>query len=190
MPLLDLDFAPRSRTHWAWLVAVALVGLGWMALTRAPAGATTAGPPPAPKQGFAAPDFTLQTLDGKQIALQDLRGQVVVINFWATWCSPCKAEMPAMQQVYDDYHEQGLEILAITVEHDTAAIEAFVQKYALTFPILLDTETTVARLYQVHGTPTTFFVDRQGIIRWVVVGGPMSEGLLRSKVETLLQEEP
>ncbi len=185
-----LTFAPRSRTHWALLAVVALVGLGWMALTRAPVEKTTAGPPPAPKQGFSAPDFTLQTLDGQQITLHALRGKVVVINFWATWCSPCKAEMPAMQQVYEAYRTQGLEILAITVERDTAAIEAFVQQYGLTFPILLDSETMAARQYQVHGTPTTFFVDRQGVIRWVVVGGPMSEGLLRSKVETLLKEAP
>ena len=174
---------------WLRLLVVAVAGLGWIWLTRAPA-PQDGGPPPAPRQDFAAPDFTVQTLDGRTVALHDLRGQVVVLNFWATWCSPCKAEMPALQRVYADLHAQGLEVLAVTVETDQDALQAFVDAYHLTFPIGVDATTDVARLYRVQGTPTTFFIDRDGIIRWVVVGGPMSEGLVRSKVEALLQEAP
>jgi len=174
---------------WLRLLVVAVIGLGWIWLTRAPA-AQEGGPPPAPRQDFAAPDFTIQTLDGRAITLSDLRGHVVVLNFWATWCSPCKAEMPALQHVYLDTHDQGVEILAITVETDKAALQRFVDAYRLTFPIGVDASTEVSRRYRVQGTPTTFFIDRKGIIRWVVVGGPMSEGLIRSKIETLLQEAP
>ena len=180
----------RSRAHWALLLAVALVGAGWIWLTRAPADSRTGGPPPAPRQGFSAPDFTLTTLEGRTVTLSGLRGQVVLVNFWASWCGPCKAEMPAIQRVYADDHERGLEVLAITAETSTAPVSAFVQAHHLTFPILLDTHAEVDRLYRVQGTPTSFFVDRRGVIRWVVVGGPMSEGLIRSKVETLLQEAP
>ncbi len=173
---------------WVRLLLVALVGAGWIWLTRAPAN-VNAGPPPAPRQDFTAPDFTVQTLDGSTIALHDLRGHVVVLNFWATWCSPCKAEMPTLQRVYQDTHAQGVEIVAVTVENDTVALQAFVDAYRLTFPIGVDANAAVSRQYRIQGTPTTFFIDRAGIIRWVVVGGPMSEGLVRSKVEALLQQE-
>ena len=174
---------------WLRLLVVAVAGLGWIWLTRAPA-PQEGGPPPAPRQDFAAPDFTVQTLDGDTMTLHDLRGQVVVLNFWATWCSPCKAEMPALQRVYLDTRDRGVEILAITVETDKTALQDFVDAYQLTFPIGVDASTEVSRLYRVQGTPTTFFIDRKGVIRWVVVGGPMSEGLVRSNIEALLQEAP
>ncbi len=179
----------QPRTYHVILAVVALLGAGWIWLTRAPVESVHGGPPPAPREGFAAPDFTLPTLDGQRVSLHDLRGQVVLLNFWATWCAPCKAEMPALQRVYADEKARGLRVLAVTVETDTATVSAFVRRYGLGFTILLDGGAQVSRLYRVQGTPTTFFIDRRGVIRSVVVGGPMSEGLIRSKVEDLLREE-
>ena len=179
----------HARVYHAMFVLAVVLGAGWIWLTRAPRESVNSGPPPAPREGFAAPDFTLPTLDGRLVTLHDLRGKVVLLNFWATWCAPCKAEMPAMQRVYADERERGLEILAVTVETDTSAVANFVHRYDLGFTVLLDSGAQVSRLYRVQGTPTSFFIDRHGVIRSVVVGGPMSEGLIRSKLEDLLREE-
>ena len=187
---MENTMLPYSRLHWVLSLGVAVLGLGWIVLTRAPADQPQGGPPPAPREGFRAPNFTLQTLDGRSVTLSALRGKVVLLNFWATWCSPCKAEMPALQRVYADEESRGLVVLAVTVERDAAAIDAFARQYGLTFTILRDPQAKVSVAYRVQGTPTTFFIDRRGIIRSVVVGGPMSEGLIRSKVEPLLQETP
>ena len=179
----------QGRIEKVLLVLAVVLGAGWIWLTRAPEANVHGGPPPAPREGFAAPDFTLTSLGGQPVALHDLRGRVVLLNFWATWCAPCKAEMPALQRVYADDKARGLRVLAITVETNTTAVAAFAQRYNLGFTILLDGGAEVSRLYRVQGTPTSFFIDRRGVIRAVVVGGPMSEGLIRSKVEDLLREE-
>lgn len=124
--------------------------------------------------------------------LSDLRGQPVLINLWASWCPPCKAEMPAFERVYEDYHEKGFQILAVNATNQDNLNNAiqFVQDYGLSFPILLDTNGEVSRQYQLNSLPTSFFVDRNGVIQQVIVGGPMSEALLRIRVEQLLQEKP
>ena len=179
----------QKRTYWLWLAAILLIGGGWIWLTRAPQGVQS-GPPPAPKEGFSAPDFTLQTLDGNTVHLRGLKGKVVLVNFWASTCHPCKAEMPAMERVYQQERANGFVVLAITAEPSVSAVRSFVQSYRITFPVLLDKGAKVSREYRVYGTPTSFFVDRRGVIRWVVFGGPMSEALIRSKVETLLKEKP
>ncbi len=179
----------QKRAYWLWLAAILLIGGGWIWLTRAPQ-SVRSGPPPAPKEGFSAPDFTLQTLDGKSVSLSELRGKVVLVNFWATTCHPCEAEMPTMERVYEQEKGKGFVVLAVTAEPSAEAVRAFVQKYGITFTVLLDRNAKVSREYRVYGTPTSFFVDRRGVIRWVVFGGPMSEALIRSKVETLLKEKP
>lgn len=144
----------------------------------------------APREGFPAPDFTLNTLDGSEITLSTLRGKIVVINIWATWCPPCRAETPALQNSYEQYKDLGVVILGVNLTNqDTlTAIKIFVQEFNLTYPILLDEEGKVASLYQNMALPSTYFIDRQGIIRTVVIGGPMSETFIQSKIETLLKE--
>ncbi len=157
-----------------------------------PASATTGGLIPSPREGFLAPDFTLDVAGGGEWTLSELRGDVVLINLWASWCPPCRLEMPAIQQVYETNRERGFEVLAINMTYqdsETAAIE-FAQELGLTFPVLLDRTGEVGYQYQLRSLPTTFFVDRQGVIRQVILGGPISEVTLQTSLESLLNEEP
>jgi len=131
-------------------------------------------------------------LGGGQITLSELRGQPVVLNLWATWCGPCREEMPTIEKVYRDYKDLGLVVIGLnlTSQDSEQAVAAFVQELGLTFPIALDRDGSVSNRYQLLGLPTTFFIDREGVIRSVVVGGPMSEALIQSRVENLLSEKP
>ena len=175
------------------MATVFLLGSAWILVSRVPPAVTTDGaPPPSPREGFSAPDFTLDLLGGGEITLSELRGQAVMINLWASWCPPCRAEMPAIQNVYQDYKDQGLVVLAVntTYQDSEPAAAAFVEEFALTFPVTLDRTGAVSNRYQLRGLPSTYFVDREGVIRSVVVGGPMSESLIRSKVQTILEETP
>jgi len=168
------------------------LGAGWIGLSAAPEGSTTAGEIPAPQEGFLAPNFTLETLAGETMTLSELRGQPVLINLWASWCGPCRAEMPAMQRIYEKYQDQGFVILAINATNQDSAnnVAAFVDELGLTFPILLDVDGAVSELYHLRSLPTSFFVNGQGIIEEIVFGGPMSEALLQTRVENILTEAP
>lgn len=184
----------RDPRRWAAvLVLVFVVGAGWTLLARVPTAAMAAGALRAsPREGFLAPDFTLEALDGGQVTLTDLRGKVALVNLWASWCPPCRAEMPAIEKVYQAYQSQGLVVLGIntTYQDSEPQARAFVEQYGLSFPILLDRTGEVSRRYLLRALPTSFFVDRRGVIRSVVVGGPMSETLIQSNVEALLRETP
>ncbi len=179
-----------DRRWYALMAGVLLLGGAWTWLSAVPASSTTGGQIPAPREGFLAPDFTLDLLTGGQAALLDLRGTVVVINFWASWCPPCRAEMPALDRVYEAHRARGLEILAVnTTYQDTeAAATDFAVRNNLSFPILLDRDGSVSARYQLRALPSTYFVDRNGVIRRVVVGGPMSEAVILSTIEPLLNE--
>src|SRR5690606_34345406 len=113
--------------------------------------------------------------------LSDLRGRPVLVNLWASWCGPCQAEMPAMQKIHEQYGPQGFTILAVntTFQDERTSAEEFAANRGLTFPIVFDLDGKVSRSYQVRSMPTSFFIDQDGIIRRVVIGGPMSEALLR-----------
>lgn len=129
---------------------------------------------PAPEVGALAPDFTLQTVSGDSLSLSDLRGQVVLINFWATWCGPCRLEMPAIQARYND---GGFAVLAVNFDESAPQVQTFVDEFEITFPALLDPGGNVQELYRVRGYPTTFFVDADGVIRVVHIGGMSEEQL-------------
>lgn len=183
-----------ANLRWKWLtfsVIILAVGAGWIWLSKTSVASMIEGPPPVPRAGFSAPDFQLDALDGETVSLSGLKGQVVLINFWASWCPPCRSEMPAMEAVHQDYRDLGLVVLAInaTNQDDLRKVSTFVSDYALTSPILLDTEGQVSLLYELRSLPTSFFIDREGIIRDVVIGGPMSSASLRSRIENLLAEE-
>jgi cytochrome c biogenesis protein CcmG/thiol:disulfide interchange protein DsbE len=191
--LLDYNKMPKSSRK-AYILASALILLvaaGWIWWSRAAAGNTTGGTLPLPRQGFSAPDFSLQTPGGETYTLADLRGKPVLINLWTSWCPPCRAEMPALERVYKEYRDQGFEILAVnsTSQDNQQDAVSFAEELGLTFPILLDPTGEISHLYQLSSLPTSFFVGKDGVIREVVVGGPMSEALLRIRVQQLMEEQ-
>jgi cytochrome c biogenesis protein CcmG/thiol:disulfide interchange protein DsbE len=181
-----------NRSTWRGLMILLLVlGVAWIGISRAAGEEAMARSdrPPSPQVGFAAPDFTLETLEGETVNLSDLRGQVVLINFWATWCPPCRAEMPAIQRVYDEYHDQDFTVLAVDVQEGEAQVTAFVEERGLTFPILMDGDGSVTARYQVLAMPSTFFLDQAGVVQEVTLGGPMTEAFIESQVTRLLDGE-
>ncbi len=117
--------------------------------------------------GQPAPDFELMTLDGKTAVLEDYAGDVILINFWATWCPPCKAEMPAINAFYEANQEKGLTVLGINAQEDRGTVSKFIATSGFTFPILLDSAGNVARQFQVNSYPTTIIVDRTGTIQTI-----------------------
>src|SRR5918999_2868441 len=120
----------------------------------------------------AAPDFTLPTVDGKQVSLQDYRGKVVFLNFWATWCIPCREEMPALERLHQTYRQsQDFAVISIDYKESAEQVKAFFQKHALTFPALLDQSGSVSRDYLVSGMPTTYLIGRDGMLLARGVGG-------------------
>jgi peroxiredoxin len=123
-----------------------------------------------PAEGNLAPDFELADLDGELISLGDSSGKVVLINFWATWCGPCRLEMPIFQDRYERYADEGFEILAVNGDSPLAEVISFQQDYELSFPILVDGNDRVQNAYRIFLFPTSFLVDREGIIRFVVYG--------------------
>jgi peroxiredoxin len=180
----------RNRRRWLVIaLAILALGAGWTWLSRAPTSGVS-NDIVSPREGFLAPDFTLKALDGQPTTLSAQRGKVVLINLWASWCGPCRAEMPAIQKVYASERDRGLTVLAINGTFQDSATNAsdFAQQYGLSFPILLDTDGRVSRTYLLSALPSTYIVDQRGIVRSVVVGGPMNEAFVRSKVDPLLQE--
>ena len=146
------------------------------------------------KNGDTPPDFTLTSLDGDEVTLSDLRGKKVVLNFWATWCPPCKAEMPHMQKYYEQHaKEDNVEIIAVNLtsqERDFSAdgkidtVMTFRDSFELTFPILLDQKREVSPQYNVMTIPTTYFIDSKGYIQRAI-SGPMDMDMLKSYVDEL-----
>jgi thiol-disulfide isomerase/thioredoxin len=115
-------------------------------------------------------EFELQDLKGKYIKLSGLKGKVVFLNFWATWCGPCRTEMPSMQRLYEQFKDQGLEILAVDLQEDKTRVQSFVKELGLTFTVLLDTKGTVGAQYTARAIPTTYLLDRQGFVFARTVG--------------------
>jgi peroxiredoxin len=128
-------------------------------------GANTAVPAIAPLS--AAPDFTLHTMNGPNLRLQEQRGRVVMVNFWATWCGPCRQEMPQLNRLYEKYHAAGFVLLGVNVDDDTRKAAEVAGKLGVTFPVLLDTDKTVSKLYDLSTMPSTVIIDRDGKIRYV-----------------------
>lgn len=139
-------------------------------------------------KGDSAPNFTLTTLDGEEVTLADYQGKKVVLNFWATWCPPCKAEMPHMQNYYEDMAEkENVEILAVNLTSGDSGVDkvqAFQEDYGLTFPIPLDEEGIVGGTYSILTIPTTYMIDTTGTIQNKIVG-PMDEQMLTDLVSNL-----
>ena len=115
----------------------------------------------------AAPDFTLKSAEGRNLRLQEQRGQVVLVNFWASWCGPCKQEMPHLNRIYDKYRASGFTLLAVNIDDDARHGAATASKWGLKFPVLLDAEKNVTRLYDLGAMPSTVLIDRDGKVRYL-----------------------
>lgn len=138
-------------------------------------------------KGEQAPDFELTTLEGEPIRLSELQGKKVILNFWATWCPPCKAEMPHMQNFYEDYAEtENVEIVAVNLTSGDreASVEEFVKDYGLTFPIPMDVEGEVGQKFQAVTIPTSYIIDTNGLIQHKIVG-PMDETMIQDFVSNI-----
>jgi len=162
----------------------ALAGIAYVAtLPAAPTVSTSADPADiaaleiAPAQGALAPDFSLFNLEGEQITLSDLRGHPVMINLWATWCAPCRIEMPHIQDRFERYAGEGFLVLAVDFDEPANIVAAFRDELGLTFDILLDPGAEVQELYRNRNYPSTFFVDADGVIQVQHIG-LMTEGQL------------
>lgn len=172
------------------LLVGALVVVGW--LNRGPGVALATGAP--------APALELPGIEGGTVSLQELRGKVVMLNIWATWCPPCLREMPSMQRVYEKHRENGLEILAVAVDDYPGTRQAdgrieglvsdFVDRLGVTFPVVLDPSGDTERLFDTEYLPTTILIDREGRVRGTEVGGrEWDQEPYLDMVESLLEED-
>lgn len=153
------------------------VGLLILAACKSAANFSSLGP----EVGALAPDFTLKNLRGENVSLSSLRGQVVMINFWATWCLPCREEMPAIQSLYD---RGGFAVMAVDFGESPEKVQAFLEELGVDLPVLLDSDGTVQELYHVRGYPTSFFLDSQGVVHFLHIG-QLSEADIHSYLSQL-----
>jgi thiol-disulfide isomerase/thioredoxin len=148
--------------------------------------------PKKPKTPDIAPDFTLKTLEGQEITLSELKGKVVLLDFWATWCGPCKESIPHLAQLYTSYKERGLELIGMSTDKagDVEVVRRFVNSMEIPYPIILTPEE-VTRSYKITGLPTAVLIDKKGKIREKIVGFNSAIGQqIISKVEELIAENP
>ena len=169
-------------------VLILLIGAAWIWISQVPQEGMNQAAPSVPYKGFSAPDFEVTTIQGESVKLSDFQGSPVVVNFWASWCPPCRAEMPALQRIYQEYRNSGLVVLAVNSTHqdNLEDLENFIAEFGLIIPVYLDSDGTASNLYQVRALPTTFFIGADGKIQDVEVGGPLSEATIRVKVQDLL----
>ena len=146
----------------------------------------SAGSEPTATVGKAAPDFELQNLEGQSISLNDLKGKPVLINFWATWCGPCVFEMPYLQEIHDEWSGKGLMVLAINRGESSSKVEQFLQSNNLSLPVLLDTKLDVFRRYNIRSIPTTFFIDKDGIIQVKVIGAFPNKEAIENRLSKIM----
>ena len=174
-----------SKNKAPWLVpllagVLVLTVLVWGFLKSAPSSVQVGG---------QAPDFTLSLLDGGEIRLKELRGQVVVLNFWASWCGPCRLEAPVLEQMWKDY---GGEVAFVGIAHNDVPqrARAFVQQYGVIYANGLDTRGVIARAYGLTGVPETFVIDREGLVHDHYVGAIIEAEALASMIEEALNASP
>ncbi|MBB5323474.1 peroxiredoxin [Anoxybacillus tepidamans] len=136
------------------------------------------------KVGATAPDFVLTDLNGKTHRLSDYRGKGVFLNFWGTWCKPCEKEMPYINRQYAVYKKQGVEVLAVNVGEPKLSVQKFVDRFGLTFPVVIDREDQVMNAYEINPLPTTFLIDKDGKIKQIITG-TMTEEMVKQYMESI-----
>lgn len=137
--------------------------------------------------GDVAPDFELVDLEGDKVRLSDYKGEGVFLNFWGTWCPPCKKEMPYMENMYKEFEEKGVHVLAVNIKQSKFTVETFRDQYNLSFPMVIDKDESVRRAYDVLPLPTTIMINKDGIIEDIITTG-MSEDEIRSLMEGVQPE--
>ncbi len=168
----------RSRLHKVRNAALAAV----MAVA-------VSGPATAVTIQDSAPDFTLRSLEGSNLRLEEYRGQVVLINFWASWCGPCRQEMPLLDRLHQRYVDTGFAVLGINVEGEEAPARELIDKVPVTFPVLIDEGQLVSELYKLEAMPSTVVVDRDGVVRYIHRGyKPGDEAKYVEVVKELIRE--
>ncbi|MBI4000681.1 MAG: redoxin domain-containing protein [Nitrospira defluvii] len=183
--LRNRSFLNRMCTGWwgrglvlaVWLL-VGVAGTVWAMGSRPPAA------------GMPASAFSLTDLDGKPHSLEQYRGKIILLNFWATWCKPCTTEMPAMQTAYDQLREKGFVVLAVNELEDEARVREHIQSYKHTFPVLLDRENKVANQYGVFGLPVSVFIDQSGVVQEYIKGGLLTESKIHDIVNRIQSAAP
>ena len=184
---------PFYTSSWFWVALIAVVvilGGSWIVFSRNLIRSNVAGGDaiilePAPVAGHPAPDFELVSTEGETIRLSDFKGTPVIVNFWATWCGPCRAEFPDFQRAAVDNADQ----LVIIGVNNTSADQAelvpdFLEEFGITFPIVLDEDGSTAETYRILGLPTTIFIDSSGIVDEVFTG-PINKAYIESKIAKL-----
>jgi cytochrome c biogenesis protein CcmG/thiol:disulfide interchange protein DsbE len=181
--------ALRSRIWWQLLVVTGVVALlVTVALQMRRSGPLAAGPVGA---GQVAPDFSLSTFTGESVQLADLKGQVVVVNFWASWCLPCEEEAAALENTWRFYQGQGQPVMFLGVDYVDTETEAlaYLDRWQITYPNGPDLATRISQAYRIRGVPETFIVDKTGTLVTLKVG-PTDEAELRRIIDPLLAEQP
>ncbi len=143
---------------------------------------------PSSLVGAKASEFAMRDMAGSYVSITAMRGKVIVLNFWATWCPPCKVEMPGLEQLYHDYRAGGLEVIGLSTDSSEAGIREFLSKTPVNFPILHDRSGRVTKLYGVNSLPTTFLIDRSGTVVELFIGEQdWTSPHMRDRIESLLK---
>ena len=180
----DPDERPQRRREWTGalfgldaplaLLAV-VVAVVWLIAARGGAGhaqgEVSSG---AVEQGKPAPDFALQDVRGRSVHLSDFRGQAVIVNFWASWCAPCRDEVPNLVTTYQQHKTDGLVVVGVDLQEDAATVRSFATEFGMKYPVLLDPHGQTIGPYRITGPPTSVLIDREGVVRGIVLG-PMQE---------------
>ena len=166
-------YRPGSRKGALALITIALLGLLVVQACTPSSQAIQGGQQEASvgiNVGEIAPDFTLTDLDGNELSLSDFRGKAVFINFWATWCPPCRAEMPEIESVYQDYKDKGVVVIGVDILETEELVREFVQRGGYTWTFVIDQTGEVSARYNIQAIPTSFFIDREGVIQAINIG--------------------
>lgn len=177
----------KTRFEWTvLLIGVLLAGGGWIVYSRVPPAAPgPAGLTEAPLAGYLAPDFTLVASNGETVALSDYAGRPVVLNFWASWCVPCRAEMPELQATSVKYNGQAV-ILGVNQGEDQETVADFARGLGMSYPLMLDGDGRVNQLYSVNALPTTVFISSDGVVEEVYLG-ILNQAILEERIEALIR---